>query len=56
MKKIRYNIGFRCKHQLALFEIIKKEYINDQLDYASIIFQIKGLKYKKHMKEWLNSN
>ena len=52
MKNTRYNIGFRGKNQLSLFEIVKEYYINNELDFAKVIFQIKGSRFKKRMKKY----
>ena len=47
--------SFKSKNQLALFEISKEYYNDDQMDFAKIIFQIKGREFKRKTKEFLNS-
>jgi cell fate regulator YaaT (PSP1 superfamily) len=46
-KKTSYVFSFKSKGQLALFEIVKEYYVNSRLEFAKIIFQIKGKEYKR---------
>lgn len=49
-KNTSYLFSFKSKNQLAFFEIIKEYYIDKQLDFAEIIFQIKGKEYKQMLE------
>lgn len=51
--KIRF--GFRSKKQLALFTIIKEYYEKNELVYAKIIFEIKGGKFRKEFKKFMEN-
>lgn len=45
--------SFRSKRQLALFHIIKEYYDeNGEVEYAEILFEIKGRKCRKILKKW----
>jgi hypothetical protein len=52
MKNTRIVISFKSKNQLPLFMITKEYYNkNGELTFAKVIFEIKGKKYKKLIKE-----
>lgn len=53
-KNTSYLISFKSKNQLALFEIIKEYYVSGRLDFAKIIFQIKGKEFKRKMNQIMN--
>lgn len=52
-EKIGIIFSFRGKGQLPLFMIIK-EYFNDngQIEFAEVLFEIKGKKYKEELNKW----
>jgi len=50
LKNVSYEIDFNSKNSIYLFTIVKETYIKGELDYAEIIFHIKGKKYYELVK------
>ena len=53
-KNSSYTFSFKSKKQLALFMLIKEYYIENQMDYAEILFQIKGRECREKLKNLQN--
>lgn len=53
-KNTSYDFGFKGKNQMPLFMISKEYYVNNELDFAKVIFEIKGRDCRKQLKEFFN--
>ena len=54
-KNTSYDFSFKSEKQMPLFMISKEYYVNGELDFAKILFEIKGRDCRKKIKKFINS-